>query len=122
MRLALRFTRYTAGSVVALATSELVRAEFRNERKELRGADLIGANLAGADLRGSSLRGANLIGADLSHADLRMADLTGADLRGADIKGADLSESIFLIQSQVDAAKGDGGTTLSASLTHPRHW
>ena len=105
-----------------LATSELLRAEFRKERKELRGADLIGANLAGADLTGSSLRGAYLIGADLSYADLRMADLTGADLRGADIKGADLSDSIFLIQSQVDSAKGDSGTTLPASLTHPRHW
>lgn len=105
-----------------LATSELLRAKFPKERKELRGADLIGANLAGADLTGSSLRGAYLIGADLSHADLRMADLTGADLRGADIKGADLSDSIFLIQSQVDSAKGDSGTTLPASLTHPRHW
>ena len=109
-------------NTLLLATSELVRSEYRNERKELRGADLIGANLAGADLRGSSLRGAYLIGADLSHADLRMADLTGADLRGANIKGADLSESIFLIQSQVDAAKGDRATMLPAALTHPRHW
>ena len=109
-------------NALLLATSELLRAEFRNERKELRGADLIGANLAGADLRGSSLRGAYLIGADLSHADLRTADLTGADLRGANIKGADLTGSIFLVQSQVDAAKGDSETTLPASLTHPRHW
>lgn len=109
-------------NALLLATSELLRAEFRNERKELRGADLIGANLAGADLRGSSLRGAYLIGADLSHADLRTADLTGADLRGADIKGADLTGCLFLVQSQVDSANGDSETTLPASLTHPSHW
>jgi uncharacterized protein YjbI with pentapeptide repeats len=109
-------------NALLLATSELLRAEFRGERKELRGADLIGANLAGADLGGSSLRGAYLIGADLSHADLRRADLTGADLRGANIKGADLTGSLFLVQSQVDGAKGDGETMLPGSLTHPRHW
>jgi len=109
-------------NALLLATSELLRAEFRNKRKQLRGADLIGANLAGADLKGSSLRGAYLIGADLSHADLRSADLTGADLRGANIKGADLTGSLFLVQSQVDGAKGDSETTLPASLTHPRHW
>ena len=51
-----------------------------------------------------------------------LAILTGADLRGADIKGADLTGSIFLVQSQVDAAKGDSETTLPASLTHPGHW
>ena len=109
-------------NALLLQTSELVRAEVRNEKKQLRGADLIGANLAGADLRGASLRGSYLIGADLSHADLRMADLTGADLRGANIKGADLTGSIFLVQSQIDSAKGDIETRLPTSLTHPRHW
>ena len=109
-------------NALLLQTSELVRAEVRSEKKQLRGADLIGANLAGADLRGASLRGSYLIGADLSHADLRMADLTGADLRGANIKGADLTGSIFLVQSQMDSAKGDIETRLPTSLTHPSHW
>ena len=109
-------------NALLLQTSELVRAEVRNEKKQFRGADLIGANLAGADLRGASLRGSYLIGADLRHADLRMADLTGADLRGANIKGADLTGSIFLVQSQIDSAKGDIETRLPTSLTHPRHW
>jgi len=109
-------------NALLLQTSELVRAEVRSERKQLRGADLIGANLAGADLRGASLRGSYLIGADLSHADLRMADLTGADLRGANIKGADLTGSIFLVQSQMDSAKGDIETRLPTLLTHPSHW
>jgi uncharacterized protein YjbI with pentapeptide repeats len=104
-----------------LGASELVRAAFPH-RKDHRGADLIGVDLEGADLAGASLRGAYLIGADLRGADLRMADVIGADLRGADLSGADLTGSIFLIQSQLDSAKGDAGTTLPPSLTHPTHW
>ncbi|MBV9231864.1 MAG: pentapeptide repeat-containing protein [Chloroflexi bacterium] len=104
-----------------LRASELVRARFQH-KKDYRGADLIGAKLKGADLRGANLRGAYLIGADLSRADLRMADLTGADFRDADLRGADLTGSIFLIQSQLDAAKGDIETKLPSSLTRPKHW
>ncbi|MDH6575290.1 pentapeptide repeat-containing protein [Kitasatospora sp. MAP5-34] len=107
---------------VLLRTSELVRAEVRQKKREHRGADLIGAKLKGADLRGANLRGAYLIGADLRGADLRKADLIGADFRGADVGGADLTDSIFLIQSQLDAAKGDAATRLPASLTRPAHW
>ncbi|MGH3438960.1 MAG: pentapeptide repeat-containing protein [Sciscionella sp.] len=109
-------------NALLLRASELVRAEVRHQRKDHRGADLVGANLKGADLRGANLRGACLIGADLSGADLRAADLTGADCRNADLRGADLSGSIFLIQSQLDAAKGDVYTKLPRSLTRPRHW
>ena len=109
-------------NALLLHTSELVRAEVRHKKKDYRGADLIGAKLKGADLRGANLRGAYLIGADLRGADLRRADLTGADLRGADLRGADLTESIFLIQSQLDAAKGDPETKLPPPLTRPTHW
>ena len=87
-----------------------------------RGADLTGKDLSGADLAGASLRAAYLIGTDLSGADLSGADFTGADLRGADLSGADLTGSIFLTQSQLDAAKGDPGTKLPASLMSPAHW
>jgi len=104
-----------------LGASELVRAGVRH-KKDHRGDDLIGADLKGADLRGASLRGACLIGADLRDADLRKADVIGADISGADIRGAYLTESIFLIQSQLDAAKGDSATTLPPSLTRPTHW
>lgn len=105
-----------------LRASELVRAKLKHKKKELRGADLIGARLKGADLRGANLRGAYLIGADLRGADLRMADFTGADFRDADLRGANLAESLFLIQSQLDAAKGNTETQLPPSLTHPAHW
>ncbi len=109
-------------NALLLGTSELVRAEVRHPKKDYRGADLIGADLKGADLRGANLRGAYLIGADLTSADLRVADLIGADFRDADLTGADLTESIFLIQSQLDAAKGDTGTKLPPYLTRPAHW
>jgi uncharacterized protein YjbI with pentapeptide repeats len=108
-------------SSLLLRTSELVRAEVRT-RKEHRGADLIGADFKGADLRGANLRGAYLIGADLRDADLRLADLTGADFRGADLAGADLTGSIFLTQSQINAAKGDAATTLPTALSRPTPW
>lgn len=111
-----------------LQASELVRAEALRrqkgspKRKMTRGADLIGANLRGADLRGANLRGAYLIAADLGRADLRAADLLGADLRDADLGGADLTGSIFLIQAQLNAAKGDANTKLPPSLDRPSHW
>jgi uncharacterized protein YjbI with pentapeptide repeats len=109
-------------NALLLRTSELVRAEVQHKKKDHRGADLIGAKLQGADLRGANLRGAYLIGTDLRGADLRRADLIGADFRDADLRGADLTESIFLIQSQMDAAKGDIETKLPPSLTRPTHW
>ncbi|MFI6512526.1 pentapeptide repeat-containing protein [Streptosporangium sp. NPDC050855] len=109
-------------NALLLRASELARAGAGRRRKDHRGAVLIGARLKGADLRGASLRGAQLIGADLRGADLRGADLIGADLRGADLRGADLTGTIFLIQSQLDAAKGDASTGLPASLVHPAHW
>jgi uncharacterized protein YjbI with pentapeptide repeats len=115
-----------------LQTSELVRSEARDQQKGAlqkkpnkrigRGADLIGANLSGTDLRGANLRGAYLIAADLRGADLRGADVIGADFRDTNICGADLSESLFLTQFQLNAAKGDAKTKLPSSLTHPPHW
>jgi uncharacterized protein YjbI with pentapeptide repeats len=102
--------------------SELIRAGVPGPKADHAGAELIGARLAGANLAGASLRGACLIGADLSGANLRAADLTGADLRDADLSGADLTGGLFLVQSQLDSAKGDAGTRLPASLSRPVHW
>jgi uncharacterized protein YjbI with pentapeptide repeats len=105
-----------------LRASELVRAEAPGRRLDRRGADLIGRDLRRVDLRGANLRGAYLIGADLRGADLTAADLTGADLRGADLRRSDLRGGIFLIQSQLDAVRGDAATRLPRSLAHPAHW
>lgn len=109
-------------NVLLLRTSDLARADIRRKKKDRRGADLFGARLRGADLRGVTLRGACLIAADLRGADLRRADLIGADFRDADLRGADLTGSIFLTQSQVNAAKGDADTRLPPSLARPGHW
>ncbi|GAA1303015.1 hypothetical protein Psi02_47450 [Planotetraspora silvatica] len=109
-------------NALLLRTSELVRAGVPGRKKNRRGADLIGANLAGADLRGANLRGAYLIAADLTNADLRAADLIGADFRDADLGGADLTGSIFLTQSQLNAARGDAATKLPQTLARPAHW
>jgi uncharacterized protein YjbI with pentapeptide repeats len=104
-----------------LEASELARAGIKH-KQDHRGADLVGVDLKGVDLRGAGLRGACLIGADLRRADLRVADVTGADFRGADIKGADLTGILFMIQSQLDAARGDAATRLPPQLTRPAHW
>ncbi|MFI5755086.1 pentapeptide repeat-containing protein [Streptomyces sp. NPDC051569] len=109
-------------NALLLRTSELTRAQVRGRKKNRRGADLFGARLKGADLRGADLRGAYLIAADLRGADLRLADLIGADFRDADLRGADLTGSLFLTQTQVNAAKGDSATKLPPSLTRPAHW
>src|SRR5664280_362996 len=111
-----------SGNALLLRASELVRAGVRRRNLDRSGADLIGANLKGDDLKGANLAGAYLIAADLSGADLRLADLIGADFRDADLSGADLTESIFLTQSQLDAAKGDADTKVPPSLTRPSHW
>ena len=103
-------------------TSALVRAGVPGAHVDHRGADLMGANLRGADLAASNLAGAYLIGADLRHADLRVADFRGADLRAADLRGADMSGALFLTQSQLDAANGDGETKLPPRSHRPRHW
>ncbi|MFD0676376.1 MULTISPECIES: pentapeptide repeat-containing protein [unclassified Paenibacillus] len=148
LRLALeeteRLTHLDAGSILKLnvaahradinalllRASELARAEALRSLKGsssrlkafTRGADLIGAKLRGADLRGANLRGAYLIAADLRDADLRGADLIGADFRDADLRGADLTDSIFLTQAQLNAAKGDVRTKLPPPLAPPAHW
>ena len=46
----------------------------------------------------------------------------GADLRGADLGGADLRGSLFLTQSQLEAARGDPATLLSPARARPAHW
>ncbi|MFI6521801.1 pentapeptide repeat-containing protein [Spirillospora sp. NPDC050679] len=102
--------------------SELVRARAGRKTRDHRGADLMGARLKGADLRGANLRGAYLIAADLRNADLRLADLIGADLRDTDLRGADLTGALFLIQSQLNAARGDAATRIPPSLARPAHW
>lgn len=110
-------------------TSEVVRIKAcrgqKNtlKRKKIGGRlNFIGSDLRKVNLRGADLRGALLIAADIRCADLSGADLIGADLRGADIRGANLTNSIFITQAQVNAAKGDVNTRLPMSLVIPSYW
>ncbi len=103
-------------------TSELLRADVEGPKIDRSGADLIGADLRDVDLIGANLRGAYVIAADLSGCEPGGADLTGADCRDIDIRGADLARTIFLTQSQIDAAIGDSHTRLPPALTRPAHW
>ena len=106
---------------VLVAVSERLRAPHR-VREELRGQDLSGHDLRDLDLRGADLRSALLIRADLRDTDLTDADVLGTDLRDADVRGADLSDALFLSQAQVNAARGDATTTVTAPRTRPGHW
>jgi hypothetical protein len=94
-----------------------VTADPGRSRRNRAGTDLRGVSMKGADLRGVSM-----IGADLRGADLRLADLLGTDLRGAHLGGADFTGSLFLLQSQVDGARGDAATRLPAARKRPAHW
>ena len=58
----------------------------------------------------------------VSEPDLRSADVIGADTRGADLRGADLRGALFLLQSQLDAARGDASTRLPLEHAVPAHW
>jgi hypothetical protein len=98
------------------------RDAVRRGGAQHRGARLIGVDLRRADLVAANLRGAVLVGADLRGVDLRGADVTGADLRGADLRGADLRGTLFLVQAQVDAARGDAATRLPVTRHRPAHW
>jgi uncharacterized protein YjbI with pentapeptide repeats len=112
------------GSVVPLLrqASELARARVRGKRQPYQSRSVVGKDLRRVDLRGADLRGASAVGTDLRGADLTGADVTGADLRGADLRGADLRGVLFLVQSQLDAARGDAATRLPAAFRHPTHW
>jgi len=117
-------------NTLLLKTSELVRAQARGGQKTHSGrqktfgrrANLIASDLRKMDLRGANLRGACLIAADLRGTDLSWTDFIGADFRDADLSGADFTKSIFLIQAQLNVAKGDNRTKLPSSLTCPKHW
>jgi uncharacterized protein YjbI with pentapeptide repeats len=104
--------------------SHAARAAVRPAGPDYRAADLAARSLRRVNLRGANLRGTCLIHADLRGARLTLADMTGADLRDADLRGADLSESLFLTQAQLDAARGDAETRIPTGKTfrRPAHW
>ncbi len=105
LRLALDETeRLTHGS-----PDDLVELDVTAHRRDVNAVLLRASELVRAEARRNGI-------------DRGGADLIGNDLSGADLSGADLRGSIFLTQSQLDAAKGDLDTRLPPSLTRPAHW
>ena len=90
-------------------------------RSDLSGQDLRSGTFRGTALRDADLRGTLLLAADLSGVDLGPADLL-ADLRDAKVHKANLGDVLFLTQSQVNAMRGDAGTTLPDGIERPAHW
>lgn len=84
--------------------------------------DYIGKNFKGANLDGKDLSMTLLIAANLEGCSLRGTHFLGADMRDANIRNADLSESLFLTQMQMNAAKGNHQTKLPAHLNYPLSW
>ena len=112
-----------AGAV--LSKAELPRANL--SRADLTDTDLSKAELGRADLTGANLRGANLRFANLARATFTRANLAGVDLKGAytlltRFQGADLSQTLGLIQDQLDLACGDADTKLPQGLKVPGSW
>lgn len=135
-------------SVAELSHSDLIEANLHGA--SLMGADLAFANLDGADLDQADLFEANLQYTMLQHTSLKRANLWRADLRGAvfwdtNLRGAnltaadvrsfpahfqplrmsrvtDLSNTKWLLQSQLEVLRGDRDTIIPVRLSLPEHW
>lgn len=111
-----------AGRFMRQETARTEGIPFHPNKERKSAADYFGKDLRKKDLRCADLRGACLIAANLEGVDLSGTDLTGADFRDADLRGANLSKSIFLTQSQANAARGDLSTRLPVRISRPAHW
>lgn len=100
----------------------LVSAAYGQHELATKSVDLAGKNKKGSRFDGQDLSMSLLLAANLSECSFAGVSLLGADLRDANLKNADLSASIFLTQMQINTAKGNPGTKLPPSLSHPQGW
>ena len=84
--------------------------------------DFMGHNFKKSRLNGCDFSSALLIAANLEECDLTGCNFLGADMRDTNIQNADLSESIFLTQGQINAAKGNLNTRIPGHLIRPSEW
>ena len=80
------------------------------------GGDLRDLNAYGAVLSGASFAGANLTNASFVGAYLQGANFRGANLSGVNFSGAEMERAVGITQRQLDAACGDGATSLPRGL------
>ncbi len=93
-----------------------------NPTKKEQNRDFFGKDFKGADLDGKDFSMSLMIAANLEGCSLRGTNFLGADMRDVNIKNTDLSQSVFLTQMQINAAKGNSNTKLPDSLAYPKEW
>ncbi|WP_312643840.1 pentapeptide repeat-containing protein [Hydrogenoanaerobacterium sp.] len=101
---------------------ELVRTAINSTADNRISGDYIGKNFKHANFNGKDFSMTLLIAVNLEGCSLHGTNFLGADMRDTNIKNTDLSESVFLTQGQVNAAKGNRNTKLPETLAYPISW
>lgn len=121
MRLNVEAYRIRVNQVLKKA-GELVRLSYNCVPAKLSNVDCMGRNFKRADLSGQDYSMTLMIAANLEGCKLEGTNFLGADLRDTNIRNTDLSQSIFLTQGQLNAAKGNRSTKLPKTLVYPALW
>lgn len=100
----------------------MVKQQVGNPKDTAGKKDFMGHNFKKSRLNGCDFSSALLIAANLEECDLTGCNFLGADMRDTNIQNADLSESIFLTQGQINAAKGNLNTRIPGHLIRPSEW
>ena len=102
--------------------SDAVHQALHQKPRKIVPRQYLGKNFKRADLTGKDFTVSLLIAANLEGCKLVGANFLGADMRDTNIKNTDLSESLYLSQGQINAAKGNKATKLPSWLTRPLSW
>lgn len=82
----------------------------------------MGKNMKRKNLEGKDFSMSLLIAANFEQANLSGANFLGADMRDTNLCNTDVSQSLFLTQIQINAAKGNKNTILPPYLHKPEAW
>jgi len=111
-----------SSDLVALSFKKPEGQEKQENTDKEKMSDYIGKNLQKKDLAGKDFSLCLMIAANIKGCKLKGANFLGTDMRDTNIEDADLSESFFLTQGQINAARGNAGTKLPAGLIRPLTW
>lgn len=109
------------GVLVSRQTTPAMQTQ-KKAKNISRKKEFMGYHFKQSDLSGHDFSSSLLIAANLESCCLSGCNFLGADLRDAALSGADLSESIYLTQGQLNAARGNRRTRIPAHLNRPRTW
>ncbi|WP_395018652.1 pentapeptide repeat-containing protein [Robinsoniella peoriensis] len=112
----------TRVNLILKKAGELTANSIAPGKNTVRRSDNMGKNFKKANLDGQDLSMSLLIAANLEGCSLFGTNFLGADMRDTNIRNADLSESLFLTQAQVNAARGNENTKLPKTLCRPKSW